>query len=279
MKGNVDKSKIRQAAILIKDAQYILITAGAGLGVDSGLPDFRGNTGFWRAHPCYEQEGLGFMDLANPKWFETDIKRAWGFYGYRYKLYKKTVPHVGYDILLQWCKNKDYFVFTSNVDGQFQKVGFSDHAIYECHGTINLFQCCNFSGNCHHTWQLTSLPLDIDKKTMSATGDYPRCSACGGLARPNILMFSDYGWNAHRSSEQEGVYLDWLSHVDKKDLLVIELGAGVEIPTVRMESHRQSGNIIRINPDDDSSSNVLHIKSGAKEALLAIDAALQRMSD
>ena len=34
----------------LQQADYVIITAGAGMGVDSGLPDFRGNEGFWRAY-------------------------------------------------------------------------------------------------------------------------------------------------------------------------------------------------------------------------------------
>ena len=41
---------IRQAAELIGQADALLVTAGAGMGVDSGLPDFRGKQGFWRGH-------------------------------------------------------------------------------------------------------------------------------------------------------------------------------------------------------------------------------------
>ena len=36
---------------LVNEAEAVLITAGAGIGVDSGLPDFRGNEGFWKAYP------------------------------------------------------------------------------------------------------------------------------------------------------------------------------------------------------------------------------------
>ena len=31
----------------------LLVAAGAGMGVDSGLPDFRGDEGFWRAYPPF----------------------------------------------------------------------------------------------------------------------------------------------------------------------------------------------------------------------------------
>ena len=44
-------SSIEDAAQVIVKADALLITAGAGMGVDSGLPDFRGNKGFWNAYP------------------------------------------------------------------------------------------------------------------------------------------------------------------------------------------------------------------------------------
>ena len=36
---------------LIHSCSALLIGAGAGMGVDSGLPEFRGKEGFWRAYP------------------------------------------------------------------------------------------------------------------------------------------------------------------------------------------------------------------------------------
>ncbi len=57
-----------------------MVCAGAGIGVDSGLPDFRGNQGFWRAYPPFAELGLSFVDMANPQWFASDPEFAWGFY-------------------------------------------------------------------------------------------------------------------------------------------------------------------------------------------------------
>ena len=45
----MDKSVFSKAKEVIQAADSILITAGAGMGVDSGLPDFRGKEGFWKA--------------------------------------------------------------------------------------------------------------------------------------------------------------------------------------------------------------------------------------
>ena len=59
------------------------------MGVDSGLPDFRGTQGFWRAYPLYAKLGLDFASMANPRWFTTDPAFAWGFYGHRLELYRR----------------------------------------------------------------------------------------------------------------------------------------------------------------------------------------------
>ncbi len=56
---------ITRAAEAVRGAKAIIITAGAGMGVDSGLPDFRGPEGFWRAYPPYQALGLAFEDLAD----------------------------------------------------------------------------------------------------------------------------------------------------------------------------------------------------------------------
>ena len=57
---------VDRAARAIATADALLIGAGAGMGVDSGLPDFRGNDGFWRAYPPYQQLGLDFIALTLP---------------------------------------------------------------------------------------------------------------------------------------------------------------------------------------------------------------------
>ena len=129
---------IEKAREAIKEADAVLITAGAGMGVDS-LPDFRGDEGFWKAYPAIKNLKLSFHQMANPIWFTTNPPLAWGFYGHRLNLYRKTTPHSGFSLLLDLVKEKknNYFIFTSNVDGQFQKAGFSEKKIVEVHGSIH----------------------------------------------------------------------------------------------------------------------------------------------
>ena len=56
--------QIEKAAALIREADALLIGAGAGMGVDSGLPDFRGNEGLWRAYPKLGKHRISFVEIA-----------------------------------------------------------------------------------------------------------------------------------------------------------------------------------------------------------------------
>ena len=108
MTDNINKiENLEEIKQLINQAEAVLITAGAGMGVDSGLPDFRGNEGFWKAYPIAEKLNLSFTQLASPSWFYEDPFFAWAFYGHRYNLYKNTIPHDGFKMLLDFVKEKN----------------------------------------------------------------------------------------------------------------------------------------------------------------------------
>ena len=185
---------ILQAKEIIKNADAIVITAGAGMGVDSGLPDFRGDQGFWKAYPPLKDKDLGFTDIANPQWFFDDPKLAWAFYGHRLKLYNKTEPHAGFAMLRELCaqKNENYFICTSNVDGHFAKAGFSKDKIYEVHGSIHHAQCIHNDDGM--IWSMRESSVEVDEAKFIAT-KMPVCPECGCASRPNIMMFYDHEFN------------------------------------------------------------------------------------
>ena len=267
----MNEENLKKAAIFLKESNFLLITAGAGMGVDSGLPDFRGNEGFWRAYPYAKKLGVSFMELANPIWFDTNPKLAWAFYGHRLNLYRATKPHIGFEILLNIAKEKeDYFVFTSNVDGQFQKAGFSENKIDEIHGTIHYLQCkdaCN-----PNIWSAKNIKIEVDLKNFQAKEPLPKCPQCKAIARPNILMFNDFKWLSYKQERQREYLIDFLQKIKNKKLAIIELGAGTAVPTIRYASQdfarEFNTKYIRINPAEFSGdSNAISIALGAKEAL------------
>lgn len=269
--------RFRQAAQAIRRARGVVITAGAGMGVDSGLPDFRGDHGFWQAYPMYQRLGLSFVAAANPAHFEDDPAFGWGFYGHRTNLYRATMPHRGFTLLREWIErfDLDSFVVTSNVDGQFQKAGFADDAIYEVHGSIHHLQC--LSPCTSSIWE-NHEEISVDFATMRA-GQIPRCPRCHGTARPNVLMFGDYSWLPGRSHGQQMRFDLFCDQHREHPLVVVELGAGTAIPTIRFLSERlgQSprNRVIRINPREAQiGASHLSLPCGALEGLVGIDRAL-----
>ncbi len=269
-------STIDRAASIVADADALLITAGAGMGVDSGLPDFRGNEGFWRAYPPIARLGISFFDMANPLWFQRDPELAWGFYGHRFNLYRDTHPHPGFAILRQWADAKGLgaFVFTSNVDGHFQTAGFDGDHVVECHGSISHLQCAKPCRD--EIWGGQDLQIEVGEETLRAVSPLPRCPACRALARPNVLMFNDWHWLPHRTSDQERRFEAWLGSTAGARLAIVELGAGSAVPTVRMTSERlaaRSGaTLVRINPREPQvPQGQICLPLNALEALLALD--------
>src|SRR5512137_369297 len=96
------KENLKRAALSLREADALVVAAGAGMGVDSGLPDFRGNEGFWKAYPALGHAQIDFMSIASPAAFHENPKLAWGFYGHRLALYRRTVPHQGFALLKHW---------------------------------------------------------------------------------------------------------------------------------------------------------------------------------
>jgi NAD-dependent SIR2 family protein deacetylase len=75
-------------------------------------------------------------------------------------------------------------VFTSNVDGQSQKAGFSEERIEELHGSIHRLQC--LSPCTEATWPADAVEPNIDEAACRWRGALPRCPDCGGWPDPTL---------------------------------------------------------------------------------------------
>lgn len=271
--------RFAKAAAVIRGADAMVVTAGAGMGVDSGLPDFRGNQGFWNAYPMYERLGYSFIDAANPANFEENPAFGWGFYGHRTNLYRETTPHRGFRLLQEWTRhfNQDSFVVTSNVDGQFQKAGYTEDQVLEVHGSIHHLQCLTPCSD--QIWDNEeTIPVDFD--TMCAE-HVPACRFCRSAARPNILMFGDYSWLPNRTRGQEMRFDSFLNQYRNAYLVIIEMGAGTAIPTIRYMSERlgqqAKARVIRINPREANiGGGHISLRCRGLKGLDGIDEALER---
>lgn len=281
----VDSSNnmFKMAADIIEGADALVIASGAGIGVDSGLPDFRSNNGFWKAYPALAASQIDFTEVASPQTFKRDPHLAWGFYGHRLKLYRDTVPHRGFQILKGWAERSfmGSWVYTSNVDGAFQKAGFAESQIHECHGSIHHLQCMTDCSS--RVWSADGFYPEVDLNTCRLESELPSCPDCGGLARPNIMMFGDWDWNETRTNAQSKREALWLGKVADGGgrIAVVELGAGTAIPAVRHFSHRLchelGARVVRINPREYQvpSAHDVGIPLGSLDALVNIQKALE----
>ncbi|MFO1381665.1 MAG: Sir2 family NAD-dependent protein deacetylase [Chitinivorax sp.] len=263
-----------QAAQWLSNADSLIITAGAGMGVDSGLPDFRGPQGFWGVYPALGRARMHFEDIANPAAFADNPRLAWGFYGHRLAMYREVAPGPAFRILGDIARRLRYgaFVYTSNVDGHFQKAGFDPQRIVECHGSIHHLQCLHECSD--HIWEASGFYPKVDAEQCLLLNDLPTCLSCGGLARPNILMFGDAYWLVGRTRAQQQRFNAWKSNVKRP--VVIEMGAGTSIPTVRHFSENQGCPLIRINlnENDVPRATDISLPMGASAAMQGIAAAL-----
>ena len=279
--------QIQQAAEIVAAADALIIGAGAGMGVDSGLPDFRGSEGFWKAYPALAQANLNFMEVASPRTFSRDPSLAWGFYGHRLNLYRETTPHAGFGILRKWSDRMPLGarVFTSNVDGQFQRAGFAQEHIHECHGSIHHLQCLNGCGS--GVWSAADFKPEVDQDACRLLNVPPCCPLCASLARPNILMFGDWHWLDQRSQSQGQRETQWLESIADcaARVVIVEIGAGTAIASVRHFSHyvivNHGGRLIRINPRESQvpSSMDVGLAIGSLDALRRIDLAMENSVD
>jgi len=217
--------------------------------------------------------------------FETDPSSAWGFYSHRAMMYQNSKPHDGFQIIKEIVmkKKNNYFIFTSNIDGQFQKAGFPDDKIYECHGSLIWMQCINCED---FVWQI---PLDsypaVDEQTFKVINNIPHCPKCKGVARPNVSMFGDnnFTWVSQRSESQKDRLLSWLKTINLKEkFAILEIGCGVSLHSISIETEMlvnqyENAQLIRINPNNLNipKGNHISIGLGGKIALQSIYDKLQ----
>ena len=144
-----------------------------------------------------------------------------------------------------------------------QRAGFDSSRVYECHGNIHRLQCIKGkacknpeTGEQGKPWD-EKVTLDFDEKTCRAQGPLPKCRVCGALARPNLWFCTDSAYQAHEPSmDVSDAYQAWVASFvgSEKKLAVIECGAGLVIPSCRIEAEDRAtdsrGVLVRVNPAD-----------------------------
>jgi NAD-dependent SIR2 family protein deacetylase len=231
---NISMTNIKQ---IINNADGIVILAGAGMGVEAGIPDFRGASGVWTS------EKDTFIKFASGNaWHERPLE-AWNFYIERFISCGELEPHRGYYDLKNLLARlgKDTFVMTSNVDGHFEKAGYAVDKIYTIHGDLKHIQCSDKCCRDIH-------PMPKFTKLLDSIVEAPHCDKCGNVMRPLVMMFNDPWFVTTEIDKQAAICLDWLN--SKRNIVGIEIGAGLAVPSLRIYGEERTNTLIRINPHD-----------------------------
>ncbi len=223
-----DIKKLRAA---LDDADAVIIGAGAGLSTAAGFT-YSGER-FERYFSDFGRR-YGFSDMYSGGFypFESD-EEHWAYWS-RYILINRYMdaPKPVYQQLLQFVRDKDYFVITTNVDHCFQKAGFDKKRLFYTQGDYGLFQCSEPC--CQETFeneQIVRQMVERQRNTKVPTELLPKCPHCGKPMTMNLRaddkFVEDEGW--HEAAER---YSNFLRTREGQRILMMELGVGYNTPIV-----------------------------------------------
>lgn len=161
----------RAAAVLSAGRRGVALT-GAGVSTESGLPDFRSADGLWAT--------MDPARVASLSAFRRDPTAFYSFYRTRLSRLAGAVPNDGHRALARLeAAGILHLVVTQNVDGLHQQAGSRD--VVEVHGNLRECRCVDCGA---------VLPIGEMAGLLEA-GEIPRCARCGGLLRPNVVLFEE----------------------------------------------------------------------------------------
>jgi NAD-dependent deacetylase len=168
--GSADVARLAE---LIRGSRSTVALTGAGISVPSGIPDFRTpETGLWaKVDP---------MEVAHIDVFEHDPARFWSYYGPRFHSLGDKRPNAAHEALAE-LERRGLIegVITQNIDRLHGAAGSRN--VVEVHGSIETSTCRDCKA---------SFEIDAVDQLLEASG-VPRCDACGGAVKPDVVLFGE----------------------------------------------------------------------------------------
>lgn len=215
----------------IENANVIIIGAGAGLSISTGL-EYGGKRFYNNFSDFADKYGLQDMYSAGFYPFET-LEEYWAYWS-RHIMLNRYQTNIGksYTELFSLMKEKDYFILTTNVDHCFQKAGFDKNRLFYTQGDYGLWQC---SKACHQKTydnEKQVREMVVEQKNMKIPEALvPYCPHCGAPMTMNLRIdgtfVQDEGWYHAFNS-----YNDFLKKHENLKVLYLELGVGSNTPVI-----------------------------------------------
>ena len=247
-------SRILQAKQAIKQADYIIIGAGAGLSTAAGLlySGEKFKKDFKEFIEKYHFEDLYSASFYN---FKTQEEK-WAFFAKMIKLnrYNET-PLKLYQELYEIVKNKEYFILSTNVDGQFYNSGFDRKKVFEIQGDYSYLQCENACHNkLYNNKELVEKWIHNTKNCKIPSNLVMKCPVCGGNMDMNLRKDENFVQDEHWY-EMSQRYDEFLNKIQNKNVVLLEIGVGFNTPGIirfpfeQMTANNLRTTLIRINKD------------------------------
>lgn len=251
------EDKISKAKDIIDKADAIVIGIGAGMSAAGGINYMdKALVKIW--FPEYYEQGFkGLMEIQSVFWNLTseNVLGYWGYWARHidYIRYKSEVLEP-YKNLYEILKDKNYFICTTNADGQVQKAGFDIDKIFAPQGNYESFQCikpCTYDDIFENKHMIDKMVKSINENYEISENAIPRCPHCGDYLIPNLRCDSSFVENPHMKNIKD--YQDFIGKYEDKNILFIELGVGYNTPGIirypfeKMVYDCKNGNFIRVN--------------------------------
>ncbi|HEU4929086.1 MAG TPA: NAD-dependent deacylase [Candidatus Krumholzibacteria bacterium] len=236
------------AVEILRAAKRIVVTTGAGMSKESGIPTFRDAPNALWAH--YDPQ-----TLATREGFRRDPALVWRWYADRRAMIAQAKPHEGHVALARWEAHAPHFVIlTQNIDGLHLAAGSKN--VVELHGNIFRYKCFDRNHPAQEPF---------------ASGDTPPRCPCGSLLRPDVVWFGEMLDVAHLKSAYDALA--------SCDALLVVGTSGLVYPAAGFaaEAKAAGAKVIEINPEPTPLSELadVFVAGGAKSVLPALTAQIR----
>lgn len=155
----------------INESDNIVFFGGAGVSTESGIPDFRSVDGLYHQQYDYPPE-----TILSHTFFKRNTEEFYRFYRAK-MLALDAKPNAAHKKLAEWeQQGKLKAVVTQNIDGLHQAAG--SKVVYELHGSVHR----NYCQKCGAFY---------DARYMLESTEIPRCEKCGGLIKPDVVLYEE----------------------------------------------------------------------------------------
>jgi NAD-dependent deacetylase len=163
---------IKDAAEAIARARVVIGFTGAGVSVESGIPDFRNAENFWEGFNLESFE----TEIDNREAFENQPDKVWRFFHKAISVMEKAKPNDCHNAMARLGTiGKMTAVITQNVDGLHQEAGSAN--VIEIHGNIRQLHCPDCEA-CYDWHEVRN-------------ADIPLCPSCESMLRPDVPLFGE----------------------------------------------------------------------------------------